>query len=444
MYDIQTKKRLFCSKDAHSAPIRDIAMSASAPEVFMTCSFDCNLNVYDLRKRSIVQQAKHSKPLSSAALSPCGNFCVAGNLKGDLISYDFRNLKTELASKRAHDSAVVRVAFIPPVNEANALDKFGESINVTSSSMATPLPQPLPNHGESAESFNQFVEMFKAKNIDDMSSPGRKRDSMFDIVGAHNLHDFSTDSAMSPSRLSLGLDSSELRLKKMTPRISINSSLFRDIPSSAKPENPVPVTVPKKTEEIVSKLHQPPAAKRSRRTESAELSEIEEEDNKSDAENENEFERSKLKSPEPSNKENRQSNQQEIESFTKFIKNTHVSTPNSAQIKLPKTEPERVSVDGLSELLDRKLSLFSKRLDDAKEEILSRVHAAENEIKFFQDHYYHQSFLASFNMFRSNQKETDAIKEGIAMMLRSDEFIEEFYRLREENDQLKAQLNASK
>lgn len=444
MYDIQTKKKLLYNKDAHAAPVRDIAMCSASPEVFLSCSFDCNVNVYDLRKRTIVQQTKHSKPLSTAAFSPCGNYCVAGNLKGDLIAYDFRNLKVELDSKRAHNSAVIRVAFIPPVDDTNATDHFGESIQSNVSSIVTPLAAPAIKTGSNNDSFNKFIEAFKAKDVDDIASPAKNRDSLCDFIGTQNFHDFSTESvissAMSPSRLSLGggLDTSELRLKKMTPRIAVSNALFTENTSKPKPE---PSNQRVHEEPNVKLLH-PPAAKRSRRTESAELPEIEEED-KIDEEIDNEFELNNIDGAASHNKENLQNNQQDIETFAKFIKTTHVSTPNTVQVKSQKSETEHIDLNALSELMDSKLNIFTERLNETKAEILRRVNECENELKFYQDQYYHKSFLANFNMYRSNQRETDTIKEGITMMLHCDEFVDEFHRLQQENNELRAKLNLS-
>lgn len=410
-------------------------MCDATPEVFMTCSYDCNLNVYDLRKRNIVKQAKQAKPLSTVALSPCGTFCIAGNLKGDLITYDFRNLKEELGIKRAHNSAVVRAAFVPSVSDSNTtMDRLGDSLQSIATHMATPLV--TPHQANANDSFHQFIDLCMNRDSRDASSPLRNRDSLLELVPSH---DFSMDSVISPSRMSVGaLDFSELRLKRL-PRISLNNSTANETTSGAKRETLVPTIV----EEPKLVAPHPAVAKRTRLTESAGggLSEIEEEDVKPAGSS------TALGNELHPNKENQQNNQQDIESFNQFIKNTHVSTPNTMRATARSAERKHFDLDVISqvvnETVDRMRQSVSAELNDVKAALMARVNETENQIKFLQDEYYHKSFLGNFNIFRSTQREIDDIKEALAILLRSDPFAEEFFRLKEENEQLKLKLSNS-
>lgn len=56
---------------------------------------------------------KYAHPLSSVALSECGNYFCVGNLKGEVISYDLRNTKSYLNAQKVHNSAVNRISFVP-------------------------------------------------------------------------------------------------------------------------------------------------------------------------------------------------------------------------------------------------------------------------------------------------------------------------------------------
>lgn len=447
MFDIQTKKKLFFDKTAHSSPTRDIAMSAASSDVFVSCGFDCNINIYDLRKRSMVQQYTQPHPLSTVALSACGTYCVAGNLKGDIISYDFRNMKDALDTKRAHATSVIRVAFVPAVADSNTtLDQFGDTMNGTN--LVTPLPQPAVRQKETTESFSKFIDLCINKDQARRSSPSGKRDSLFDFAPVQNFHDFSVDSmATSPSRRSSAADHSELRLKRVS-RISLNSSMLSDIqPVGHRRESQIATIDEEKSIAVPSII--PSGSKRSRvtLTESVppahELAEIEEEDRNDEGDC--------VSIPVPDmlsrNKENRHCNQQDIDSFSKFIKESHVSTPNNVPAK-SKIDSDPLNMNALrqmlGEIVDQKLETmqtnFNAQLRNVETNVVRRIREAESEIKFYQDQYFHAGFKGNFNLYSLAEKEIDMLKEGMAIMLRDDALAQDYYRLKEENEELKRRL----
>lgn len=440
MFDIQTKKKLFFDKAAHSSPTRDIAMSAVSSDVFMSCGFDCKINIYDLRKRSMVQQYTQSHPLSTVALSACGTYCAAGNLKGDLIAFDFRNMKSPLDTKRAHDSAVVRVAFVPLVGDSNGtLEQFGETMNATN--MVTPLPPPAVRQKDTTDSFSKFVDLCINKDQARKSPLSGKRDSFFDSSPAQNCHDFSMDSmAESPSRLSLGADRSELRLRRVS-RTSLNNSLLSDIqPVGLRRESLISTIDAEHSRAVPSII--PSGSKRSRLTLNEpilvthELEEIDEEERID--------ENDSLSVPLPDtalrNKENRQCNQQDVDSFSKFIKDSHVSTPNNTATK------SQVPIDSmnmnalrqmLSEIVDQRMETMEnnvvRRMGD-------RIRETESAINSSQNQYYFAGFKGNFNLFTLMEKEIDCLKEGMAILLRDDELAMDYFRLKQENEELKRRL----
>lgn len=390
-------------------------MCGNTPDIIVSCSFDRMIKVFDLRKRSAVRESQQSHPLSTIALSPCGTYCVAGNLRGDVISFDFRNLKQELDMKRAHDSMVIRVAFIPSITDENAT-RFGESM-VNATSLVTPLPAPVVRN-ESLESFNQFIDLCTMKQASTDISPNRGRDSLLELGIANNLHDFSTDSMASPSRVSLGSEFAELRLRRAT-RPSLSSSLLSDVTPTTPNAKKVEEETPKMVPVIV-----PPAIKRTRLTESGGgLSGIEEEE---DAEAIAE------------NKENQQNNQQDIESFNKFIKTTHVSTPNMLQTKAVRGEIDAFNMERFTQIMEE---TFERKLHAMEERFMGRINELENECKFLHDSYFHTSFRGSFNLFRKIQRELDVTQEAIAVLVRDDAASNEYYRMKHEIEQLKAQLS---
>lgn len=231
--DVQSKKRLFFDKNAHDAPIGEIAMIESSPDTFVSCGYDFNINVYDLRKRLIAQQWKQEHPMSTVCVSACGVYAVAGDLKGNISSYDFRNLKEPLDTKRAYDEAIVRVAFIPHAN-ASATSTFDVSLNASQTVM------PLRENGVNRQSdkFDSFTKFYDVcqfnNNVGNRSDALTRQDSWEDLLQQRRLSDSSFDSlASSPSRASLGYNTSlanlsELRLKRQS-RNSLNQSVLSDI-----------------------------------------------------------------------------------------------------------------------------------------------------------------------------------------------------------------------
>lgn len=455
--DIQSKKKTFFEKNAHSAPCRDISMTASAPDIIVSCGYDCNLNVYDLRKRNLVQQSQQLHPLSTVCLSPCGNYCVAGNLKGDVISFDFRNIKQALDTKRCHDGGVVRAAFISNSSEIElncVLDKMSETMNATN--LATPLlPPPIRNRDETSESFIKFVDMCHSNNDVVRKASVDRRDSFFDLASPKKFHDFSIDSvAMSPSRLSIGsaADYSELRLRRQS-RMSMNNSMLSDIAPISRRDSILPDITSATQEEEGEEKAVEQSTNSSKRTKlrdsivsqkptrKSDLIEIEEEPPNDVIDSKVSFQDSVA-----SNKENRQNNQQDIDKFAKFIKNSHISTPNHLAVKSPIVEIQSTENVRrmISEIVDAKLNSFQQtmnaQLTTLTETLSKRVNEAENEIKYYQDKYYHSGFGDSFRLFKLMEKEIDILKEGVALLVRDDSVAQEYYRLQAENEELKRML----
>lgn len=280
MLDIQTKKKLFVDKSAHEAPVRDISMFEFSQDIFVSCGYDCNIKVFDLRKRGAIEKHKQSHPMSTVCVSPCGTFCVAGNLKGDVISYDFRSMKDPLDTKRIHDSAVVRVAFVPSITST-------ENLNIDYSISSTCYEASMykstssgSRHSNNVDSFAKFVDVCHHINgaVAEMATPKRGRDSWADLMPVRKMHDFSIDSvAETPNRMSgIGSDfRSELRLKRQS-RLSTDPNVLSVVGSDI--ENKLP--------ELDISKEQTPKLRRTRLAESdrfGDLQQIREETSETDS-----------------------------------------------------------------------------------------------------------------------------------------------------------------
>lgn len=105
---------MYYNAKAHKFHSKDICWSPSSSSILMSVGSDCLLKIFDVRHDKIVSQTKHTYPYSTVAMSPCGNFCCAGNMKGSIISYDLRNLNNVLHTNSCHEgSNVNKLSFLP-------------------------------------------------------------------------------------------------------------------------------------------------------------------------------------------------------------------------------------------------------------------------------------------------------------------------------------------
>lgn len=473
VYDIQSKKRIFYEKAAHNAPCRDITMSPAIPDILVSCAYDCKVNVYDIRKRNVVQQISQSHPLACVSLSPCGTFLCTGNLKGDITSFDFRNLKEPIDTKRVHDdSGVIRVAFVPTLGDINTSGKSTNCSTLirdnTMASLSSASMDPMgrmSTGSDCPDTFGKFIDICVASTAGAHQSSPQRRDSWLDIAGNKGAHDFSVDSMISPSRMSLGGgDHSELRLKRFS-RSSLNSSTPNEVVNVRRE--------PRRSEiaAIVEETGELPIENDTKRPRSnaIEMNEVNvkadavdnDENNPVIASRENnmadaKYGRGSVSKVCVSNKENQPNNQQDIDLFHRFMKDYQVSsTPNSnhVQSKGP-TDFQSMAMseqgaDSLKQILgdvfDTKLAEFRTAIDarfgTLEQSLLQKVNATENEIKFYQDQYYNFGFSGNFRLFKLMEKEIDQLKEGMAILLRNDTIAQEYYRLKTENEELKRRLS---
>lgn len=459
IYDIQSKRAIFQEKAAHSAPCRDVSMSMASPDIIFSCGYDCKINVYDSRKRTLVQQANNPYPLACVSVSPCGNFLCTGNLKGDITSFDFRNLKEPLDSKRVHEAGVIRVSFIPSLTDINNSDKVHSYSTVvqdnTRLSLAeAPAVARTPSITEDlADSFHHFIDVCRVKNESNEKSVSSKRRDSWLHFGGNKVTDDSLESIASTSHASPSNDNlMQLRLKRSVGRLSIGEGALPRpmIAICEETTESVKISEPKRPKTIENDINSKSD------TDDVDLERRESVCNFKIGET--------LRPPMLSNnKENQQSNYQEL--FSSYLKDGHISTPNSNHQE-NKIRPEYTSIglsrggteslkQAMGDIISQKLTTLqvtiNSRLDEMEENHVNkineleerlnkRVHAAENEIKFYQDSYHHSGFSDQFKLFKLMEKETDCLKQGMLMLLRSDGFVAEHYRLKAENEELKKQL----
>lgn len=467
VYDIQSKRKIFQEKAAHSAPCRDISMSPAMPDILVSCAYDCKVNVYDIRKRNVVQQIVQSHPLACVSLSPCGTFMCTGNLKGDIASFDFRNLKEPIDTKRVHDDGgVIRVAFVPTLGDINTSGKSANCSSLIKESTMTSSPSlsfdPMGRMSvgsDCPDAFGKFIDNCIANTADSHQSSPR-RDSWLDIGANRISHDFSVDSILSPSRMSLGADHSELRLKRIS-RSSLNASTPNDFVNMRREQRRS--EIPAIAEESY-KITNENDTKRPRsnaieaNTANVKTDAVENDDHIPARESnvaDQKYAKCSTSKVSVTNKENQPNNQQDID-MLRFMKDYQVSsTPNSNYVQ-SKGRSDFVSMalseqgadsfkQMLGDVIDTKLAEFRTSFDtqlaSLEQNVLKKVNATENEIKFYQDQYYNFGFSGNFRLFKLMEREIDELKEGMAILLRTDNIAQEYYRLKTENEELKRRLN---
>ncbi|KAL7741607.1 hypothetical protein ACLKA6_019377 [Drosophila palustris] len=203
VYDLQSKKTIFNIVDAHDAPCRDVSMCSNQPSLLVSVGYDCKINIFDIRRnkaQSSSGRLTYSHPLSTVALSECGTYFCAGNLKGELLTYDMRSTKAPLAVRSVHEgSAVTRVAFVPMPTEEQQSSSFSSSTNVTMDAgggRAAPVDQtPSDELRKSiAASLLSTQQQLASINSLSVASPNimatpaavrQQRDSFCDFLDAH-------------------------------------------------------------------------------------------------------------------------------------------------------------------------------------------------------------------------------------------------------------------
>lgn len=88
----------------------------------LSSGYDSIIKIYDLRKKSPALQIQACYGWTS--LSTLGVYFVGGNMKGELISYDMRNIKKPLSSARIESSnhKISRVAFLSDEMDSSSVD----------------------------------------------------------------------------------------------------------------------------------------------------------------------------------------------------------------------------------------------------------------------------------------------------------------------------------
>ncbi|XP_034099491.1 uncharacterized protein LOC117564717 [Drosophila albomicans] len=418
VYDLQSKRTIFHLSDAHSAPCRDVSMCSSQSSLLVSVGYDCNINVFDIRRnkaQSSSGRLNYTHPLSTVALSECGTYFCAGNLKGELITYDMRSTRAPLAVRAVHDgSAVTRVAFMPTPAEEQQSSSFNSSNNVTVDARPAATVEQTPSDElvrQQRDSFCDFLDTQRPRLLDRMSTrlTTSRRDS-FDwdtlmtkpITEDGRLSICQTGTGLSPS------DGSSVDTLQQTVSSGLRE---RNISADAKLKQIA------ETDET-SELHE----------QSVNCSVDSDKENPPMAAEIEEKRRLRMLSA------SRNSTPHHVASAASKASTLQLQP----QQLLPKTSSNVSSV--ASQISDGLQYDVRKELVELRESIEDRFTQLERDLKWSAEVSKFQTFTQVAQYWKQQMANTEEIRDGLGMLLRHDRFKKEFCRLKNENDMLRAEV----
>lgn len=202
VYDIAAKKIHFQQKAAHEAPCRDVAMPAEIPDRLLTCGCDSIIKIFDTRNKATGLKIQSYCGFSTISVTDCGGFFAVGNLKGDVLTYDMRNLGQPLAKMKVDNDLVTRVSFLPSWDD-NA------SIMSSRYSSASTINEDLPEPPEETSDYTmEDIIGFQKGRISELDVSVTSRVSTFSVSDRRASENFGRNMANALNDLSFTSDTS--------------------------------------------------------------------------------------------------------------------------------------------------------------------------------------------------------------------------------------------
>ncbi|KAG4076211.1 hypothetical protein HA402_014760 [Bradysia odoriphaga] len=102
---------------AHKNYSADIAWLPSSQSILYSVG-GTTMKVFDTRQNVTLSVTDHAYSYSTLAISPCEKYCCVGDVKGTIVSYDIRNIRTALQMNNCHDGIITSLRFLPCPLEA--------------------------------------------------------------------------------------------------------------------------------------------------------------------------------------------------------------------------------------------------------------------------------------------------------------------------------------
>ncbi|XP_017067889.2 uncharacterized protein LOC108105690 [Drosophila eugracilis] len=449
VYDVQGMRKVFHASEAHSAPCRDISMCASQPALLVSVGYDCKINIFDIRRnraQASTDRLSYSHPLSTVALSECGTYLCAGNLKGELIAYDMRNTTAPLAVRNAHEAAVTRVAFVPipsGINQQNG--SFNSSGNATE--LVTEAPRVERSSSDelrksiaaSLLNTQQQLNSIASLGFGVAASASVRRDSFCDFLDAQGPKAVDRMSTRLGSSYRDSFDWETLNRKPTHNETAQRQSFCPPVGSGV---SSVDSSCNSSTTESLQQALSGPLKDKSNISAEGKLMIIAETDEHSEEQLGNISEASSTGAG--SDKENPPPVDAELKRRLRLLSASRNSTPHHANVtplsSNPQLKPQQLlakSSSGLSAQMDADLR---REFSELKEFVDQRCGQMERELEYIAQ--FNQRHLATkmTNYMNQQMENTREMRDALALLLRGDSFMQEFSRLQYENEMLRAKV----
>ncbi|XP_055541761.1 uncharacterized protein LOC129727710 [Wyeomyia smithii] len=451
LFDTQTKKIVFNQSEAHAAPCRDIAMTASNPDALFSAGYDNVINIFDTRKKAVASQISSNYPFESLALSECGGYFCAGNLKGCVYGYDMRNLSKPLKTSALHESIVTSIAFVPkPLEKENSRLSFDPSLPpsqpteiAVKSSTATDISSVpiMPNGGKQEhDSFMGEIDQFLQRRdsmdyVSRLSSSSRlSTESRTSLnMGGNNMMGFLddiSDSNMDVDQLDSAVnnanqDEGYVNVNRLIKRTSIKKqcSVDRSQRTAANLEN-----IREESDLDGSRALVEIPSESNVETQIQKLA------------NDSSKRLSQRRSVNLENKENHR--------VTLEVTSTPITVDPAVSVdwETPKTSassnnPMPANIQAAFQELKLEISTLRAEL---REEIKEQFFQNRVDRKYTAQASRSHNWMGTFNLWQETQKKLEKIDEvtqtGFGLLLTNDEFTQRFMALQRENRQLRRRL----
>ncbi|XP_016964321.1 uncharacterized protein LOC108034073 [Drosophila biarmipes] len=446
VYDVQGMRKIFHASEAHSAPCRDIGMCASQPALLVSVGYDCKINIFDIRRnraQASTDRLTYSLPLSTVALSECGTYLCAGNLKGELIAYDMRTTKTPLAVKSVHDTAVTRVAFVPMPSGEN---QQNGSLNGLESATGLDAETPRVERAASDELRKSIAAnlLSTQQQLDRMGYGGpasstARRDSFCDFLDAQGPRAVDRMSTRLGTSYRDSFDWEILNRKPVSGETAQRHSFCTPVgPNLSSVDN----SGHSSTTESLQQTLSGPLKDRSNLSGEGKLMKIAETDEHSEDQSENISGVSSTGAG--SDKENPPPVDTDLKLRLRLLSASRNSTPHHANVTPQSSnsqlKPQKLlakSSSGLSAQMDVD---WRKEFSELREFVDQRCGQVERELEYVNQCNQRRVVTQMETYMKHQMDSTVEIRDALALLLRGDTFMREFSRLQHENEMLRAKL----
>jgi len=442
-------------------------MCASQPALLVSVGYDCKINIFDIRRnraQASTDRLTYSLPLSTVALSECGTYLCAGNLKGELIAYDMRTTKTPLAVKSVHDTAVTRVAFVPmPSGENQQNGSLNGLENATGLETETPRVERAPSdelRKSIAANLLSTQQQLDRMGFGAPASASVRRDSFCDFLDAQGPKAVDRMSTRLGTSYRDSFDWETLNRKPISNETAQRQSLCPPMGSNhSSVDNSghsfTTESLQRKfllrhynaifNSELIlsfSETLSGPLKDRSNLSGEGKLMKIAETDEHCEEQSENISVASSTGAG--SDKENPPPVDPELKRRLRLLSASRNSTPHHANVtpqsSNPQLKPQKLlakSSSGLSAQMDAD---WRKEFSELRDFVDQRCGQVERELEYVSHCNQRQVVTQMATYMKQQMDNTVEIRDALALLLRGDSFMREFSRLQHENEMLRARL----